>query len=60
MSGFVYLHDAPVFKGSNHMLTDTFFYRLILSSVTCHLGGNRIPMSSPMHSCGGSGEPAHK
>ena len=46
ISGFVYLHDAPVFKGSNHMRTDTFFYHLILSSVTCHLVGNRVRMSS--------------
>ena len=46
ISGFVYCHDTPVFKGSNHMRTDTFFYHLILSSVTCHLAGNRVRMSS--------------
>ena len=60
ISGFVYLHDAPVFKGSNHMCTDIFFYCLILSSITCQLAGNCVRMSSPMHNYGGSGEPAHK
>ena len=52
ISGFVYLHEAPIFKGSNYMRTYTIFYRLILSSVICHLAGNHVHMSGLMHNCG--------
>ena len=43
----------------NHMRTDTFLLSNFIRRL-CHSAGNRVRMSSPMHNCGGSGEPAHK